>query len=58
MLPAMPAFRLSTRSVMGMRTVPVQAAMVSSVRPCPSLPMTTQTPSGQLDAAALRGWDW
>ena len=33
MLPAMPAFRLSTRSVMGMRTVPVQAAMVSSVRP-------------------------
>ena len=54
----MPAFRLSTRSVMGMRTVPVQAAMVSFVRPCPSLPMTTQTPSGQLDAAALRGWDW
>ena len=33
MLPAMPAFRLSTRSVMGMRTVPVQAAIVSSVRP-------------------------
>ena len=33
MLPAMPAFRLSTRSVMGMRTVPLQAAMVSSVRP-------------------------
>ena len=33
MLPAMPAFRLSTRSVMGMRTVLLQAAMVSSVRP-------------------------
>ena len=32
----MPAFRLSTRSVMGMRTVLVQAAMVSSVRPWPS----------------------
>ena len=46
MLPAMPAFRLSTRSVMGMRTVPLQAAMVSSVRPWPSLPMTTQTPPG------------
>ena len=46
MLPAMPAFRLSTRSVMGMRTVLLQAAMVSSVRPCPSLPMTTQTPPG------------
>ena len=54
MLPAMPAFRLSTRSVMGMRTVPLHAAMVSSVRPCPSLPMTTQIPPGQLDAAALR----
>ena len=46
MLPAMPAFRLSTRSVMGMRTVPLQARMVSSVRPWPSLPMTTQTPPG------------
>ena len=46
MLPAMPAFRLSTRSVMGMRTVLVQAAIVASVRPCPSLPMTTQTPPG------------
>ena len=46
MLPAMPAFRLSTRSVMGMRTVLVQAAMVSSVRPWPSLPMTTHTPPG------------
>ncbi len=33
MLPAMPAFRLSTRSVIGMRTVLLQAAMVSSVRP-------------------------
>ena len=33
MLPAIPAFRLSTRSVMGMRTVLLQAAMVSSVRP-------------------------
>ena len=28
------------------RTVLVQAAMVSSVRPWPSLPMTTQTPPG------------
>ena len=46
MLPAMPAFRLSTRSVIGMRTVPSQAAMVASVRPWPSLPMTTQTPPG------------
>ena len=42
----MPAFRLSTRSVMGMRTVPLQARMVSSVKPWPSLPMTTQTPPG------------
>ena len=54
----MPAFRLSTRSVMGMRTVLVQAAMVSSVRPWPSLPMTTHTPPGQPDCAALSGWDW
>ena len=54
----MPAFRLSTRSVMGMRTVLLQAAMVSSVRPCPSLPMTTQTPPGYPAFAALRGWDW
>ena len=28
------------------RQVPLQAAMVSSVRPWPSLPMTTQTPPG------------
>ena len=57
-LPATAAFKLSTRSVIGMRTAMSQASTVLSVRPCPSLPMTTQTPSGQLDAAALRGWDW
>src|SRR5699024_783173 len=56
MLPAMPAFRLSTRSVMGMRTVRSQAAMVASVRPWPSLPMTTQTPPGPA-LASPRGWE-
>ena len=30
--------------VIGMRTVPLHASMVSWVRPCPSLPTTTHSP--------------
>ena len=42
-LPATAAFKLSTRSVIGMRTAMSQASTVLSVRPCPSLPMTTHS---------------
>ena len=55
MLPATPAFRLSTRSVIGMRTAALQARTVGWLRPCPSLPMTTQTPPGKSVPASSSG---
>ena len=49
------AFKLSTRSVIGMRTAMSQASTVLSVRPCPSLPMTTHSPPGKSFPASSSG---
>ncbi len=54
-LPATAAFKLSTRSVIGMRTAMSQASTVLSVRPCPSLPMTTHSPPGKSFPASSSG---